>query len=319
MPTFTRPVSCRREPTRHLLLLFLLLLTTVWQLFGCTTPVEERGSMSGPPQRIISLVPAVTETLFALGAGDRIVGVSDFDNYPPEALERPRAGALTNPNLERIFELQPDLVFTYGTQALLRERLTVAGIPQYPVVSGSVDQALTSIRAIGREIGSEDAGEKLASQIENALESIRANAPVSRPRVLLVHSRDIGTMGSFFTAGNRSYLNELIEIAGGLNVFLDVNANAFQPSLEEVLERRPEVIIELLPSDQGRHAQIAQRYADWQRLEQVPAVRSGRVYIAADDYLLLLGPRLHLVAAQLAEFIHPVAATETEPRQSTEW
>ena len=80
-------------------------------------PIARRSSGSTASQRIISLVPTITETLFALGAGERVVAVSDFDNYPPEAMERPRVGALINPNVERIFELQPDLVITYGTQS----------------------------------------------------------------------------------------------------------------------------------------------------------------------------------------------------------
>jgi len=122
---------------------------------------------------------------------------------------------------------------------------------------------------------------------------------------LLAHSRDPGVMGAFYSEGGPSYLNELIEIAGGRNLFADVPVKSFQPSLEQVLERAPEVIIELLPSSANTPEGIGQRMEDWQRLETLPAVRNHRVHILADDYLLVIGPRLHLVAARLAEIIRP--------------
>jgi len=262
------------------------------------------------PQRIISLVPTVTEILFAIGAGDRVVGISDFDTYPPEALARPRVGALINPNLEKIFELQPDLVITYGTQALLQERLAVVGIRQFPFVTGPTEHILGTIRALGRELGLEENSESLAGEIFDVLESLRRTRPPDPPAVLLVHSRDLGTMGSFYSAGSDSYFGELIDIAGGRNLFDDVAANAFQPSLEEVLDRGPEIIIELLPSDRGGENQLALRYQDWNALTSIPAVQNGRLYVLADDYLLLVGPRLHQVARDLANVIRTDSVTE---------
>ncbi len=258
------------------------------------------------PQRIVSLVPAVTEMLFALGAGDRVVGVSDYDTYPPEALERPRVGALINPNLEKIFELQPDLVITYGTQALLRDRLGVAGIRQYPFVHGPVEEMLTYVQELGRELQLEHRGLELAGEIRSELSKIRDDAPRVRPLVFLVHSREVGTMGTFYSGGSRSFFNELIEVAGGENIFGDVDDDTLQPSLEEVLERQPDVIIELLPSNRGDPPEIAERLTDWQKLATIPAVRNRRVHILAGDYLLLIGPRLHLAARRFAEAIQDV-------------
>ena len=140
---------------------------------------------------------------------------------------------------ERIFELQPDLVITYGTQSNLHERLTAAGIRQHSFVSGSIDHVLEAIRVLGREIELEEEGNRLADEITQALEDIRSTAPEDRPRVFLTHSRTLGSMGSFYSGGTRSYFHELIEIAGGENIFGDVDDNAFQPSLEEVSETRP--------------------------------------------------------------------------------
>lgn len=277
-------------------------------LCACTAP-PNASNPNAAPERVVSLVPTVTEILFALGAGDRVVGVSDFDNYPPEAMERPRVGALINPNVERIFQLQPDLVITYGTQFLLQERLAAAGIRQYPFVSGSIQHVLESIRALGREMDLAEESDRLSSEIELTLESIREGSGENRPKVLLAHNREIGTMGSFYTGGGRSYFDELIQIAGGQNIFGDIDENIFQPSLEEVLKRAPEVIIELLPSDPEGKARIDQRLADWQALAAVPAVREGRVYVLSGDHLLLVGPRLHLAAAEMAEAIRGRSVT----------
>jgi iron complex transport system substrate-binding protein len=254
------------------------------------------------PQRIVSLVPTVTEILFALDAGDRVVGISDYDTYPPEAMDRPRVGALIDPNLEEIFALRPDLVMTYGSQSLLSERLAGAGIETYPYESGSIKHILDSIRDIADRIGSVEAGNALAGEIETALEQVRERASERPPRVLLVHSRDAGTLGSFYTGGSRSYFDELIEIAGGRNIFADVDENAFQPTLEEVLWRSPEVIIELLPSERSSDGR-AQRIDDWSRLTTLPAVRNGRVHVLSGDYFMLVGPRLPQAARELAEAV----------------
>jgi iron complex transport system substrate-binding protein len=274
---------------------------------SCT--LQNRTPSDGPPQRIVSLVPTVTEILFAIGAGDRVVGISDYDTYPAEALNRPRVGALIDPNIEKIFELDPDLVITYGTQSLLQERLAVGGIRQFPFVTGPVDHILGSIRALGRDLDLDRKAETLASEIEGRLDRLRETRPADPPRVLLVHSRDAGNLGGFYSAGGDSYFGELLDIAGGQNLFDDVGANAFQPTLEEVLNRGPEVIVELLPSSGDTPGELARRREDWSVLTSVPAVRNQRVYVLAGDHLLLVGPRLAQVADELAAVIRTEALT----------
>lgn len=296
----------RRRRSRRALQLLMGGLVAVLQFPGCSQ--QSNLPASGPydpPHRIVSLVPAVTEMLFAMGAGDRVVGVSSFDTFPPEVLAIPRVGALLDPNLERIFELQPDLVVTYGSQSTLNERLGEVGIRSFNFVSGSIGDLLSSMQALGTVLGDPEAGMALARSTSNALEEIRHRAPIERPSVLLVHSRDPGVIGAFYTEGAPSYLNELIDIAGGENLFADVQLKSFQPSLEEVLKRNPDVIIEMVPSSADTPESIEQRLNDWRRLETLPAVRNRRVYVLAGDYLLIIGPRLHLVAQALSEVIHP--------------
>ena len=288
-------MRARRRSASALLVSLLLL--------SCSGPEALEDFPPEAADRIVSLVPAVTEMLFALGAGDRVVGVSDYDTYPPEVLELPHVGALINPNLEKIFELQPEMVITYGTQSNLRERLEAAGIRAYPFLHGRIDEMLDYVLDLGRELRMETAGRRLTDEIRGKLDAVRSGAPERRPRVFLVHSREVGTMGSFYSGGGESFFNELIDIAGGVNIFGDVQDDSIQPSLEEVLKRRPEVIIELLPSNKDDPDRIAQRVQDWGQLETLPAVEQGRVHVLAGDYLLLVGPRLHLAARRFAEVI----------------
>ncbi len=279
---------------------------------GCSPDAvpRERSGESQSPQRIVSLVPTVTEILFAIGAGNRVVGISDYDSYPPEALDRPRVGALIDPNLEAILALEPGLVVTYGTQALLAKRLDEAGIDQFSFVSGPVDHVVASIQTLGNLLGLEDGAAAVTGEIEATIRQLRATKPAETLRVLLVHSRDAGSLTNFYSAGRGSYFDELIEIAGGENLFRDVTANAFQPSLEEVISRGPEVIIELLPASSGGELQIEARRNDWKQLTSIPAVRNDRVHVLAGDHLLLVGPRLHLVAEAIAAAVRTAIITE---------
>lgn len=282
-------------------LFVLLAALSLGILTGCQSP--DTAAPGGSPQRIVSLVPAVTEMIFELGAGGRVVGVSDFDRFPPEVEKLPRVGALLDPNVEEILHLEPDLVVTYGTQSALAARLDSIGIANLGFLSESIDETLAFMRKLGSALGIPRAGRDLAARLDGSLDEIRARAGSNRPTVLLVHSRDPGALGGFYTEGSTSYLSELVEIAGGKNLFGDVTSKVFQPSLEEVLERGPQVIVELLPGSAGSPDAIRQRLGDWNRLTSVPAVRDGRVHVLADDYLLLNGPRLDRVAARLAEVI----------------
>ena len=273
-------------------------------LFSCSgAEIPENRSQSEAPKRIVSLVPAVTEMLFALGAGELVVGVSNYDTYPSEVIDLPRVGALLNPDIERIFALQPELVIIYGTQTMLRDRLGTAGIRHYPFLHGPITEILDYMVELGRELHMETEGRRLAEEIRGALAEIRRGAPEKKPRVFLAHSREVGTIGSFYSGGGKSFFNELINIAGGINIFGDIADDSIQPSLEEILARQPEIIIELLPSDKDDPIQIEQRTKDWKILNTLPAVRQRRIHILAGDYLLLIGPRLHLAARRFAEVI----------------
>ena len=248
------------------------------------------------PQRIVSVVPAATETLFALEVGDRLIAVGDYDRFPPEVATKERIGGLLNPNIEKIIELKPDLVISYGTQDVLRDRLQRVGIRLYPFTHGSIEHTLNYIVDLGRTVGAEHRAQEIVATIHKTFDDLQSTSLPRKPTVLIVHNRGAGLLGSFYSVGSKAFQHELIEIAGGRNVFGDVDKEVVQPTLEEVIRRAPEIVVETL-SPPLLADEIEQRRRDWQ------AVLKSRVFILADDYMLVPGPRLDLAARKLAEII----------------
>ncbi len=268
---------------------------------GCA-PAERPAGAPAVPQRIVSVVPTATEMLFAVGVGNRVIAVGDYDRFPPEVESKPRIGGLLNPNIEKIIELKPDLVVTYGTQDVLRDRLSALGIRLYPFTHGSIDHTLEYMIELGKTVGEEKRARQLEDRIRTAFKDLRETAPAERPTVLLVHSRGAGLLGSFYSVGAKAFQHELIEIGGGRNVFGDQDQEVLQPTLEEAIRRAPEVIIETIPPPAGPQ-EIEQRRQDWLMLRKLPAVADGKVYVLAEDYMLVPGPRLDLAARKFAELI----------------
>ena len=250
------------------------------------------------PQRIISVVPNVTEMLFAFGLGDKVIAVGDYDQFPPEVAAKQRIGGLLNPNLEKIIELRPDLVITYGTQDVLRDRLQSVGIAMYPFIHGNVEHTLQFMLDLGHAVRADARAEQVVQEIRNTFDRVRAKAPPVRPKVLLVHNRGAGMLGSFYSVGSQAFQHDLIEIAGGQNLFGDIDRETIQPTLEEVIRRKPDIIIETLSSIRNDR-EIAQRKKDWETL----GLARGRVYIESENYLLVPGPRLNLAARRFSEII----------------
>lgn len=247
--------------------------------------------------------------LFAFGLVDRVIAVGDYDQLPPGAEDKPRIGGLLNPNIEKIIEYKPDLVITYGSQAILRDRMKELGIRIYPFTHGSISETLDYMVALGRTVGAEDKAKEIEQNIRKTFEDIREHAPAHHPKVLLVHNRGVGVLGSFYSVGRKAFQNELIEIAGGVNIFGDVDKEVMEPSIEAIIARGPEVIIETLPSGLPDQ-EVDRRKADWNALAKLPAVIHKRVFVVGEDYMLVPGPRLDLAAKKFAEVIGAVGGNE---------
>jgi cobalamin transport system substrate-binding protein len=279
-----------------------IVLALLLVLPACAQGERTAQTKARVPARIISVVPSATEMLFALGVGDRVIAVGDYDRFPPEVESRPRIGGLLNPNIEKIIEMKPDLVLTYGSQEVLRERLNAVGIRLYPFTHGDIEHTLEYIQELGKTVGEEKRAREIVDEIHASFDDLRKTAPVNRPSVLVVHNRGAGLLGSFYSVGSKAFQHELIEIAGGRNVLDDLQQEVVQPTLEEIIRRAPEVVIETIPPP-ATEAEIRQRENDWKTLKSVPAVQKGRVFVVADDYLLVPGVRLDQAARRFAELI----------------
>jgi len=246
-----------------------------------------------PLHRIVSLIPAVTEMLFAMDAGDEVVGVSTFDHYPPAVETRTRVGALVDPDFERIISLRPDLVVVYATQGDLIARLDRAHLPIFKYQHAGLADVTATMRALGARIGRAREADREATRIEGDLDAVRAStAGRPRPRTALVFGREAGALRGIFVSGGVGFLHDMLETAGGTNVFGDVPQQSLQASAELLIARAPEVIVELRPDEKWSADRLRQETAVWKGLPTLPAVRSGRVYILASDELLVPGPRV---------------------------
>jgi len=257
------------------------------------------------PQRIISLIPSVTEMLFAIGAGPRVVGVGSFDRYPPEALTRTKVGGLIDPDIERIISLKPDLVVVYGTQTDLRTQMDRARIPTYLYQHSGLPDITATIRAIGKRVGSAGAAEDLARRIEDDIAATRRRvAGLPRPRTMLVFGRDPETLRGIYASGGIGFLHDMLEAAGGANVFADVKGQSIQATSEVILARGPDVILEIgidTASSPSRNLRA------WDALASVPAVRLHRIYQIRGDEMMNPGPRVARAIQRMAEALHPVS------------
>ncbi len=258
------------------------------------------GFAQAVPKRIISLIPAVTEMLFAIGAGDQVAGVSSFDTFPPEATTRPAVGGLFDPNYEKILSLRPDLVVTYGSQDELVRRLDATNIPHYSYRHGGLSHITSTIRDLGRVTGHVDQAERVATGIEAELDAVRKDARGRpSPKVLLVFGREDGSLRGLFVSGGVGFLNDLVVAAGGQNVMADVQREGLQLSAEQLLVRAPEVVIELRAGGNWDQDRITRELAVW-RTARIPAARSGRITILTDPALVIPGPRVGIAARAIA-------------------
>jgi iron complex transport system substrate-binding protein len=256
----------------------------------------------------VSLVPALTEVLFAVGAGPQVVAVSSFDHFPPEVERLPRVGALLDPDTERILALRPDLVVIYGSQSDLEQQFARAQVRTFIYRHGGIPTILETIRELGVLTGREAAAAALARELRSRLDRVRARVKGrTRPRVLLVFERQPRSLREIYASGGSGFLHEMLEIAGGLNVFADVARESVQPSLETILARAPEIILEVRAEGLIAETAVAGERGVWSAVASVPAVRSGRVHFLSGDYLVVPGPRFAAATEALARVLHPAA------------
>jgi len=298
---------------RTLVALALLIIGTPQGVPYAESPVAGRASSAptpaaaeGPPRRIISLIPATTEMLFAMGAGDRLAGVGNYDRFPPDVARLPRVGGLLDPDVERLLALKPDLVIVYDTQTDLKRQLERARIPIFRYVHRGLPDITETMRALGARIGAKSAADAAASRIEQALATIRGRvAGRPRPKTLLVFGREQGTLRHVDASGGYGFLHDVLELAGGSDVLGDLHKQSVDMSTEMILTRAPEAIIELHYGDSLKPDRLDAERLVWNALASVPAVKNKRVYLLTGDEFVVPGPRIVTAAERFARTLHP--------------
>lgn len=256
-------------------------------------------NLNFPPRRIISLAPSVTEVLFTLGLGDRVVGVTSYCDFPPEAKTKEKVGDTLHPNLERILTLKPDLVIITTASQLetLMQQLGQLNIPIYVTNPRTVGEVITSIRKIGDATGASAKAKEVADEMERRVSEVEHRVKgLPKPRVLYVLQT-----APLITAGRNTFINDLINLAGGSSVSGDETADYPQLSRETAIASAPEVII--APESHGTELVKEQ---DLRRdFAVTPAVKNYRIVRVNPDWTDRPGPRIVEGLEQLAQGMHP--------------
>lgn len=292
--------------------IFIVLLSSLIGIItGCQQPFQP-GSFTDDlgrevrieeaPQRIVSHVPGITEILFALGLDERIVGVSEYCDYPEAAKAKPKIGDFFNPSIERIVDSNPDLVFTNGSVDYVMTQLDSLGINYIVLDPEDIDGILRDIELVGEVTGT---GKKAGEVIEDMRDRMaRVSARVrDAPRVKTFYTFATTDLNAPWTAGPGSFVDSLITMAGGENIAARALAPWVQLSIEEVVAADPEVII-VDASHGSAVTSIAElkRHPVWQG---VAAVKQGRIYPVDGDLVNRPGPRIAEGLEEMAKIIHP--------------
>ena len=284
-----------------------LLIADSRAVTSATAPSSTRSQTPSRPTRIVSLIPAVTEMLFAMGAAAQVVAVSSFDEYPPEVKTLPRVGALLDPDLERILSLRPDLVIVYESQTDFRLQLERAKVPSFVYKHAGLADVFETMKAVGERIGRATEAAALSGRITDHLDRIRARVKGRpRPSTLLVFGRDALALRGIYASGGIGFMNDMLTVAGGENLFADVKGQSVQATSELILARRPAIIVELRAGTLSESLR-AREIAVWKALPGVPAVRNGRIAMLTDDRTMVPGPRVAEGTELIARVVHPEA------------
>lgn len=257
------------------------------------------------PKTIVSLAPSNTEILFALGLGNKVIGVTTYCNYPPEAQDRIKIGGWTTVNIEKVVELKPDLVL--GTSQLQKagafvEELKRLGLTVIALNADNIEDVLENIKLVGKVTGQRKTAEELTRKLEQRIKAVTdktKDLPDSqRPRVF--HEAEYDPLK---TTGPRTFMHDLIHLAGGVNIASDALTKYPVYNLEILIERNPEVII--LSLGMGSIDASVEGVKSRQTWQIIDAVKNNRVYGINADIIARAGPRIADALEEIARYIHP--------------
>ena len=293
-----------KEYFKNFMLLALFAGLFLWPaVCSCSTHSDSLGRkivLKEPPSRIVSLAPSLTEILYYLGLGDRVVGVTQFSYYPPEAASKPQIGSYDDLNVEKIISLDPDLILGTkdGNKPQVIELLDHAGIPAYIVNPRNIREVITTVTDVGRICGVTEKAEKAAAELNRRVDRIQDNVKsLNTPLVFLQIN-----VQPIMTVNRNTFHHDLIHLAGGKNIAADNSLTYPRISIEEVLRVKPEII---LISSMERRGMFEQARQGWLQWNFIPAVINHRVHLIDSDLIDRPSPRIIDGLEKMARLIHP--------------
>ncbi len=294
-----------------------LLVAGALLAFGCGgEPDRALGATenAAAPDRIVSLAPSLTETLFALGLGDRVVGVTRYCSFPPQVVDVAKIGGHLDPNFEAIVALEPDLVVAIPSSRENRLRLEGLGIRVLEVDQHDVAAVIESMTQVAIACGARDRGEALREEIEERLRrvsSIVADASPPSAIVVVGHQGGDGTLRTVWAAGPDTFYDGVLRIAGGVNAVAGGFARYPELSREGLASIDPEVVVDVIAGLENRGLTAEEVHAAWMKLTELRAVRDRRISVLIGDQMVVPGPRLPEMVEAVAQALHPALDWES--------
>ncbi|MDD5135220.1 MAG: helical backbone metal receptor [Phycisphaerae bacterium] len=300
-----------KQKTRNLILPAIIALI-VYLLFSILR--EPRSASVGDTvptqyyQKIVSLAPNTTEILFALGLGDKVIGVSEFCNYPDEAKKKPRFGALMNPNYEAIAAAKPDLVIVLEEMLKPENKFAAMGIKTLGVKHNTIGDIFSSIIMIGQACGKAELANAMVNEFAEKMSAINKQPRQGkRPKVMLAVGHDMApnpdkSPANICIAGKDDFYSTMIDIAGGLNAY--AGAIPFPTvSYESIISMNPDIIIDIV-SVQTKQINKQVIREQWKKFGLLDAVKNNRIYVFSEDYMAIPGPRFILTLEKIAQVVN---------------
>jgi iron complex transport system substrate-binding protein len=256
-----------------------------------------------PPQRIISLSPGLTESLYALGAGDKVVVTDKYSDFPAENAPKAKLDTYPKPNVEQIVALQPDLILVLVEGDDFVQAMSARGIKVLRIFPKTFDGTLQDINLLGKVLGAPETATRLTSNMGERATAVEAKTK-NAPKVPVLYELDASDPTKPFVAGPEGFYGDLIPLAGGKNVFDDLKTSAAQVSAEQVIARNPTVII-LGDANSPFNAQTPDMVAARTGWGVIDAVKNHHIFELNDAFLSRPGPRLVDGLEQMAKILHP--------------
>ena len=259
------------------------------------------------PQHIISLAPHITEMVFKLGAGDRLIGRTDFCTYPSRATQIESVGGYLNIDFEKLVSLKPDLVLQFPNQEN-KQKIESLGFRIEEIPNETIDQILNSILKLGKILGLEDRAREVWSGINDTLKMVQQKGGKfsGAPTALLLVGRERQSLRGLYAAGKSTYLGEIWALSGGTVAFDKVNARYFSVSKEDIIKNKIDVILEFHRGWDLNSQDMQTEINIWNVFSNLPAVIKGNIYIFDQDYFLIPGPRITQIALEFSKIIKQI-------------